>query len=88
MSVNSIMGALLKKEVLGRETLVAGGFEPFAVDVEDFDGHAARAGFGVRLEEDWLVGVARCKRVGARVCEKTLGEVGREAGGYGQGAFY
>lgn len=53
------------------------------MDVEDFDGYAARAGFGIRLEEDWFVGVARCNRVGARVGEETLGEMGREAGGYG-----
>lgn len=65
-----------------------GGFESFAVDVEDLDGHAARAGFGVWLEEDWLVGVARGDGVGAGVREETLGKVGREAGGNGQGAFY
>ena len=34
------------------------GFESFAVDFEDLNGHAARAGFGVWLEEDRLVGIA------------------------------
>ena len=58
------------------------------MDVEDLDGHAARAGFGVRLEEDWFVGVARGNGVGARVREETLGEMGRETGGDGQGTFY
>ncbi len=57
------------------------------MDVEDLEGQAAGAGFGVRLEEDGLVGVAGGERVGARVGEEALGEVGREVGGDGQGAF-
>ena len=56
--------------------------------VEDFDGHAAGAWFLVWLEEYRFVGVAGDDRVGAGVREEALGEVGREAGVNGQGAFY
>ena len=66
---------------------VARGVEAVAGDVEDLDGQAAGAGFGVRLEEDGLVGVAGGDGVGAGVSEEALGEVGREIRGDGQGAF-
>ena len=81
-------GGVVKEEVLGREILVAGAFEPFSLDVEDFDAHAAGAGFGVWLDEDGLIGVACGDGVGARVGEEALREVVREAGGDGQGAFH
>lgn len=72
---------------MGRETLVARRFESFSPDVEDFDGYAAGAGFGVGLEEDGLVGVPGGDGVGTRVREEALGEEGREVGWDGQGAF-
>ena len=66
-------GGIVEEEVLGREILVAGGFQSFSANVEDLDGHAAGAGFGVWLEEDGLVCVAGGDGIGGWVCEEALG---------------
>ena len=55
--------------------------------VEDLEAQAARAGGGVGLEEDGLVGIAGDDRVCARVGEETLLQVGGQVGGDGQVAF-